>query len=126
MEINNEYINYINSVKELLQDSAKPILDSCTKIDELETKINELETKIDELEANIDELKIDKLEIDDLERDKIEIAVLKKLGKIAGLPWDTIYKVIKIKEFASPEEIENARAGKVSVDQAYNAIKQKV
>jgi archaellum component FlaC len=118
MKRNEEYRNDMNSVKELPQNLTKLILDSCTKIDELETKIDELET-------TIDELKIDKLEIDELEIDEIELYTLKELAKIARTSWDNVYKVKKILELVSPEEIEKARAGEVSIDHLYNKIRQR-
>ena len=67
-------ISDMNSVKELSQNSAKPILDSYTKIDARE-----------------------------------------EVAKLSGVSHDTISKVEKILEIASPEEIEKARTGEVSV-----------
>lgn len=74
----------MNSVKELSQNSAKPILDSCTKIDARE-----------------------------------------EVAKLSGVSHDTISKVEKILKMASPEEIEKARTGEVSVNQMYSTIKRK-
>lgn len=77
-------ISDINSVKELPQNSAKPILDSYTKIDARE-----------------------------------------EVAKLSGVSHDTISRVEKILEIASPEEIEKARTGEVSVNQLYTTIKRK-
>jgi len=77
-------ISDANCVKELLPNSAKPILDSCIKINARE-----------------------------------------EVAKIAGVGHDTISKVEKILETASPEEIEKTRAGEVSVNQMYIFIKRK-
>lgn len=74
----------MNSLKELLQNSAKSILDSCTKIDTRE-----------------------------------------EVAKLSGVSHDTISKVEKILEIASPEEIKKARTGEFSVNQMYSAIKRK-
>ena len=74
----------MNSVKELSQNSAKPILDRCTKIDARE-----------------------------------------EVAKLSGVSHDTISKVEKILKMASPEEIEKARTGEVSVNQMYSTIKRK-
>jgi transcriptional regulator with XRE-family HTH domain len=77
-------ISDMNSVKELSQNSAKPILHSGTKRDARE-----------------------------------------EVAKLSGVSHDTISKVEKILEIASPEEIEKARAGEVSVNQIYSTIKRK-
>ena len=77
-------ISNTNCVKELLPNSAKPILDSGTKINARE-----------------------------------------EVAKIAGVGHDTISKVEKILETASPEEIEKARTGEVSVNQIYITVKRK-
>jgi len=77
-------ISDINCVKELLPNSAKPILDIYMKIN-----------------------------------------ARKEVAKIAGVGHDTISKVEKILEIASPEKIEKARTGEVSVNQMYNTIKRK-
>ena len=77
-------ISDTNCVKELSQNSAKPILDSSTKVDARE-----------------------------------------EVAKLSGVSHDTISKVEKILEIASPEEIEKARIGEVSVNQMYSTIKRK-
>ena len=77
-------ISDMNSIKELSQNSAKPILDSGTKIDARE-----------------------------------------EVAKLSGVSHDTISRVEKILEIASPEEIEKARTGEVSVNQMYSTIKRK-
>jgi N6-adenosine-specific RNA methylase IME4 len=77
-------ISDLNSIKKLLPNSAKPILDSGIKINARE-----------------------------------------EVAKIAGVGHDTISKVEKILEIASPEEIEKARSWEVSVNQMYSTIKRK-
>ena len=77
-------ISDMNSVKELSQNYAKLILESCIKIDARE-----------------------------------------EVAKLSGVSHDTISKVEKILEIASPEEIEKARSGEVSVNQMYSTIKRK-
>ncbi len=77
-------ISDLNSVKELLPNSAKPILDSGIKINARE-----------------------------------------EVAKLSGVSHDTISKVEKILEIASPEEIEKVRSGEVSVNQMYSTIKRK-
>ena len=74
----------MNSIKELSQNSSKPILDSGTKIDA-----------------------------------RVEVA------KLSAVSHDTISRVEKILEIASPEEIDKARTGEVSVNQLYTTIKRK-
>lgn len=46
--------------------------------------------------------------------------VRKKITKLAGVSYDTLLKVEKILETASPEEI-----GEVSINQMYNIIRRK-
>lgn len=46
----------------------------------------------------------------------------KEIAEIAGVSTDTVSKVKKILEKGSPELIEDARSGKVSVNKAYNSI----
>jgi hypothetical protein len=55
----------------------------------------------------------------------IPVDTKKKVAKIADVSHDTISKVEKILGIASPEEIEKARTGEVSVHQMYSTIKRK-
>jgi hypothetical protein len=72
-------------------------------------------------------MKTDKIEQIILQLEEIctQILVRKKLAKLAGVSYDTLLKVEKILETASPEEIEKARSGEVSINQMYNIIRRK-
>lgn len=49
----------------------------------------------------------------------------KELAKVAGVSHDTIHKVEKIEEKASERTKELVRAGKLSINQAYNSVHPK-
>jgi hypothetical protein len=55
----------------------------------------------------------------------MKINAREEVAKIAGVGHDTISRVEKILEIASPEEIEKARTGEVSVNQMYSSLKRK-
>lgn len=55
---------------------------------------------------------------------KSPINVQKELAKAAGVSHDTIHKVEVIEEKAAPEVKEQLRKGEVSINKAYNEIRQ--
>jgi len=55
----------------------------------------------------------------------IKLDAREEVAKLSEVSHDTISKVEKILETASPEEIEKARTGEVSVHQMYSTIKRK-
>jgi N6-adenosine-specific RNA methylase IME4/DNA-binding XRE family transcriptional regulator len=48
----------------------------------------------------------------------------KELAKIAGISHDTIYKIEKIEEKATPEVKQKIKSGEVSINQAYQTVKR--
>jgi N6-adenosine-specific RNA methylase IME4/DNA-binding XRE family transcriptional regulator len=48
----------------------------------------------------------------------------KELAKIAGVSHDTIYKIEKIEEKATPEVKQKIKSGEVSINQAYQSVRR--
>lgn len=53
------------------------------------------------------------------------VRTMDALAQIAGVGHDTIHKVEKIEEKASPETKQLLREGKLSINQAYNSVREK-
>lgn len=54
-----------------------------------------------------------------------QVNTAKELANIAGVSHDTIHKVEKIEEKATPEQKRQVRSGEKSINQTYNEIRNK-